>query len=150
MSASSYDGTVQEVPLVETNPEGRPRSILVKRRKLGGNRGSMIRTALRIPLLAIAFFDDDWKKYDRRTSRVNLSLSHQGIQVGSNLWELHTDQKHAKTLAVQRLNGPQIWESNYEDIDAGTTTLTDRELNFLGDLTSTRCMVCYSTDTNAL
>ncbi|KAK5655561.1 hypothetical protein OQA88_5492 [Cercophora sp. LCS_1] len=129
-ASSSFDGTVQEYPLRETNGKRDPRTVIVKCRKLGGKRGKLIRAIHKIPKLA-ALFDDDlsYDDYSEVSSGIDMSISHWGVQVGDYLWELHTDNKHAKTLTMQRLTGPQIWFADVGTMELGETNLTDKAID---------------------
>lgn len=133
MSSSLFDGTVQETPLVEKNRSRSRRTVTIKARKLGGNRGKAVRAFTNV-LLLIPLFDNDVSEDDMSTisSNMDIGVAHWGIQVGSYLWELHTDNKHAKSLMLQRLADDQIWSSDVQEWEAGTTTMTDSEIDFCG------------------
>lgn len=133
MSSSLFDGTVQEAPLVEKNRSRSSRKVLVKARKLGGRRGKAVRAFSKV-LLLFPLFDDDVSADDMSTisSDMDAGVSHWGIQVGTYLWELHTDNKHAKSLMLQRLADDQIWSSDVQEWDVGTTTMTDSEIDYSG------------------
>ncbi|AEO58637.1 hypothetical protein MYCTH_2127689 [Thermothelomyces thermophilus ATCC 42464] len=139
----SFDGTVQAIPLVETNHQRALRPVFIKQRKLGGKRGKTLRAFSRfvlVPVVEIALIlddddddDDSDADYDDDDSDVStvidIGLAHWGVQVGDYLWELHTDRKHAKTLSMQRLTRSQIWRADVGEEEVGNTNMTDVEID---------------------
>ena len=126
MSYLSFDGTIQEVPLVETNPDHEWRPIIVKARKLGGKRGKAVRALNMLYEFMTLFDPEDDAPFDE------VSVSHWGIQVGNYMWELHTDQKMANCLSIQRMTGYQIWDADVDEATVGITDLTDKQINNAG------------------
>ncbi|KAL1835780.1 hypothetical protein VTJ49DRAFT_6085 [Mycothermus thermophilus] len=150
-ASSSFDGTVQELPLIETNHHREFRAVTVKHRKLGGKRGKAVRVFSKLFVTASLFYDavsnDDDDSYSMLSepstisSAVNSWVSHWGVQVGDYLWELHTDSKHAKTLSMQRLTREQIWKADVGEIVIGYTNMTDEEIHIeaLGAFSDMKC-----------
>lgn len=119
----SYNGTVQQHRIKETNASENPRKIFVKIRKLGGKRGLLVRAVRKY---MTSEDDEEEKRIMKHIS------SHWGLQVGSYMWELHTDHKMAKSLSVQRLKGDQIWYPDVYEVALGWTTFTDVEIDRAG------------------
>ena len=105
-------------PLRESNPTHELRKMVLKMRKLAGGGGKMVR--------AVAAFVGEG-----RSDGIDVYISHWGIQVGNHMWELHTNGKN-KSLAIQRLSGRDIWQSDVGETSVGWTRLSDTEIDKAG------------------
>lgn len=115
------NGPTYEYPFVEENAGHRLRPVVIKNRKVKGKRGWLLRRVGR-------YFAPDGSPE---------GLGHKALQVGNHLHELHTDEANQKYLVVQRLTGPQIWQSTIGESIKGYTYMTDQDVADHGE--------CYNT-----
>lgn len=115
---SVFSEAKPQLPLVETNPNGEWRPAFIKMRQMKGKTASIIRTLARTT--------------SESELEAAIMTAHWGLQVGPYLYEITTDRKKQKTLALARLTGAQIWESDVGEHFIGTTSSTDEEINYQG------------------